>query len=203
MMYLVNAAASELTILPYHRLIHGLESFHGDAVLSRLEKRFALRRYSPGLQAALLRDLRQSSGPAFGAALAGSTDLLLLTLREPQRYTAERGGRASELHSLLDVNVLNELLLVDVLGLSEERIASKSNIDYLENPAEVLERVRSGGADMGLLLRAPSVETVMKLSELGEVLPRKSTYFYPKPLSGLVFYPMDADSEAGGPERPL
>lgn len=195
MMHLVNAAAAELTILPYHRILHGLKRFREDAFLRRLRRRFDVRPSSPG--EAVHLGARDSREPAFGLAVGRS--LYTVTLRDPELYLHGKRNRLSPAHALLDVTVLNDLVLNRVLGFSEDQIARQSNIEYTQNGDEAVSRARRGEAELAFLLRPPTVETIMELSRLGEMLPRKSTFFHPKPLSGLIFHLMEKNSGADSP----
>ncbi len=90
---------------------------------------------------------------------------------------------------VLDVSVLHTLLMDQLLGIDEGRLLRKENIVYSKNADEAMEWVRTGkdGAQCGFILRATPMRQVRDIAEAGAVMPQKSTYFYPKPLSGMVF----------------
>jgi uncharacterized protein (DUF1015 family) len=93
--------------------------------------------------------------------------------------------------SSLDVSVLHEQILRSELGLGDELVQGERHLSYSRDVDVVLERVESGSAQAGFLLRPPAVGDVVAVAQAGLVMPQKSTYFYPKPASGIVFNPLD------------
>ena len=90
----------------------------------------------------------------------------------------------------LDTAVLESLILRGALGMSEDDIAHLRGLDYSKNLEDAVQRVESGVADAGFFMRATPVEQVREVAEAGESMPPKSTYFYPKVPTGLVFNPL-------------
>jgi uncharacterized protein (DUF1015 family) len=90
----------------------------------------------------------------------------------------------------LNVAVLQERILNGILGLTPERIAA-GGLKYRRSLDEALAEVREGRAQVAFLLEDLPVDGVAKVSFAGQVLPQKSTYFYPKLGSGLVMYEID------------
>jgi len=86
---------------------------------------------------------------------------------------------------------LHKNLLEGVLGLSEESIRNQENLSYLREAAEAMERVRQGSAQIAFLMNPCPVKQVRDVAFAGEVMPQKSTDFYPKLLSGLTAYALD------------
>jgi len=91
----------------------------------------------------------------------------------------------------LDVNLLHKLLLERGLGLSEDSIRNQENISYYREATEAATQVREGKADVAFLTNPVSAEQMRKVALAGEVMPQKSTDFYPKLLSGLTIYALD------------
>jgi uncharacterized protein (DUF1015 family) len=91
----------------------------------------------------------------------------------------------------LDVVQLHKVLLENVLGLSEESIRDQQNLTYIRDAAEALSTVRSGSANIAFLMNPCRMSQVRDIAFAGEVLPQKSTDFYPKLLSGLAIYALD------------
>jgi uncharacterized protein (DUF1015 family) len=94
--------------------------------------------------------------------------------------------------SRLDVSVLHEEILQRELGLTPAELEQERYLSYSRDVDVVLQRVESGAAQAAFLLRAPAVRDVVEVARAGQVMPQKSTYFYPKPASGIVFNPLDA-----------
>ena len=91
----------------------------------------------------------------------------------------------------LDVVQLHKCLLEGVLKLSEESIRNQQNLSYLRDASEALAQVRTGAANIAFLMNPCPVAQVRDVAFAGEVMPQKSTDFYPKLLSGLTAYALD------------
>jgi uncharacterized protein (DUF1015 family) len=176
LIYLVNAAVETLCILPYHRLVSQLPK--GRPVLETL-RRFTVERVVDWRHALTLAGRH---GFAFALALAG----------DEARYVVSRRGGSD---GALDVEVLNDAVLRDALGLTEEDLKQGRGIDYAHDAEAALGLVASGKAAMALLMNPTRLEQIEKVAAAGGVMPRKSSFFYPKPLSGIVLYPMRGDGK--------
>jgi hypothetical protein len=86
----------------------------------------------------------------------------------------------------LDVGLVHEGILRPLLGMGPEELAAGNAIAYSRDPREVEARVASGEFDFGLLMRPPTLAQIQAVADAGENMPQKSTYFWPKPASGLV-----------------
>ena len=91
----------------------------------------------------------------------------------------------------LDVNILNVLILNEILGIDETQLNEGKVIQYTNDIEEGLSEVRKGNAEIAFFLNPTKISEVIKVSNNQELMPRKSTHFYPKPISGLLFYPMN------------
>jgi uncharacterized protein (DUF1015 family) len=115
---------------------------------------------------------------------------LMLTLRDP-------GSVASALHDKpapyreLDTAVLEALLLKRALGMTEDDISHLNGLDYARDTAQARERVTGGQAEAAFFMGATPVDRVRDVAAAGESMPPKSTYFFPKVLTGMVFNPLD------------
>jgi uncharacterized protein (DUF1015 family) len=106
---------------------------------------------------------------------------------EAERLLAGLSPRQRE----LDLVHLHKIVLEQVLGISEEAIRAQANIRYLRAGGEAIEQVRSGQAQVAFLMNPVRMEQVRDIAFAGEVLPQKSTDFYPKLLSGLTIYALE------------
>jgi uncharacterized protein (DUF1015 family) len=86
---------------------------------------------------------------------------------------------------------LHKCLLEGSLGLSEEAIRNQTNVTYIREAGEAMKLVRDGKADVAFLMNAARMSQVRDIAFAGEVLPQKSTDFYPKLLSGLAIYALE------------
>jgi uncharacterized protein (DUF1015 family) len=91
---------------------------------------------------------------------------------------------------LLDVSVLQELVFERMLGITKEAVADKTVIGYTISPQEAAQSIAKGETKVAFLLNPADVRVVMDVAVKGGVMPQKSTYFYPKLISGLVFNPL-------------
>jgi uncharacterized protein (DUF1015 family) len=91
----------------------------------------------------------------------------------------------------LDLAVLHAALLGDRLGIDAEAIASGDRLDYTRDPAGALDAVARGEAQAAVLVRPTRLDQLAAVATAGDVMPQKSTYFYPKLLTGMVFNPVE------------
>jgi uncharacterized protein (DUF1015 family) len=112
-----------------------------------------------------------------------------LRLRDLDALDRELDGRP-EAYRRLDAVILEALVLEGILGMSEEDIAAKRGIAYTNSAGDVRAAIDSAECDCAFLLRPTPIELVREVAAAGETMPPKSTYFFPKVLSGLVFNPL-------------
>jgi uncharacterized protein (DUF1015 family) len=86
----------------------------------------------------------------------------------------------------LDVTVLTRLILMELLGLNHSQLDDESIMSYSSRTEVVLDAVRTGECDAAFLLNPTRIDQVKRIAEAGEIMPRKSTYFYPKVITGQV-----------------
>ena len=91
----------------------------------------------------------------------------------------------------LDVTVLHRFVFEELLGISQEAQAKQENIIYWKDTGRAVTETRKGECDVTFLLNPTHVKDMEMVAMAGEKMPQKSTYFYPKILSGLVIYPLD------------
>ena len=91
----------------------------------------------------------------------------------------------------LDVTQLHKLLLEGALGMSEESVRNQEHIRYLRDASEAFQQVRSGKANVAFLMNPVRIEQMREVAFAGDVMPQKSTDFYPKLLSGLTIYALE------------
>jgi uncharacterized protein (DUF1015 family) len=209
LMLLVDVRDPGLAILPTHRLLHDFDRFD-PAFVSRLASRHRVTPRSD--RAALLAAMQEPTpGHRIGVAIT-RVPSPSLTSPSPARgggsgwgqdggyFTVdiERASTADPV-SRLDVSVLHREILQRELGLTPPELEQEHYLSYSRDVGLVLDRVETGGAQAAFLLRPPAVSDVVKVARAGQVMPQKSTYFYPKPASGIVFNPLDAGIRIGAP----
>ncbi len=189
MMTFVNMNSPGLVVLPTHRVVHGLGSCSTAGFVSRARNYFNVEEVDTTVDAARAKGLLQQAGRAGTALLAVTPDRDLL-LHSPRANGALFEGLSLRQQSL-DVVQLHRVLLQGVLGLSEESIRNQENLAYVRDTGEAIERVRGGGANVAFLMNPVRMDQVRDIAFAGEVLPQKSTDFYPKLLTGLTVYALD------------
>jgi len=197
MMTFVNTHSEGLTILPTHRVVNNLRDFSWSAVRRYLEPWFATEVFSfvddaqravalEKFQAGLTQAKSQRAIGVYPAVGAGSKAFYLLTLHAGADLAQILPG-LSPLQRQLDVVLLHQGILEPALGVTPRAVASESNLSYEREFVEAIEAV-DRGAQVAFLLNAVDVDVVMKVATSGEVMPQKSTDFYPKLLSGITMY---------------
>jgi uncharacterized protein (DUF1015 family) len=189
-MTFVDVNSPGLLILPTHRVVHSLTNFSVDDFVKASEKYFVVEKIDAGIDAAKASALLQEHGKSGTAILAVTPDAAFL-LSKTKAAAAERMTGFSSGQQALDVVQLHKCLLEGVLQLSEESIRNQQNISYVRDAGEALQQVRSGKANITFLINPCRVQQVRDIAFAGEVMPQKSTDFYPKLLSGLTIYALD------------
>lgn len=197
MMTFVNTHSEGLAILPTHRVVNNLRDFSWSAVRRYLEPWFATEVFSfandaqraealEKFRTRLMQAKTQRAIGVYPAAGAGPHAFYLLTLR-PEADLAQILPGLSRLQRQLDVVLLHQGILEPALGVTPYAVASESNLSYEREFTAAIEAV-DRGAQVVFLLNPADVDMVMKVATSGEVMPQKSTDFYPKLLSGITMY---------------
>ncbi|MGH2865701.1 MAG: DUF1015 domain-containing protein [Solirubrobacteraceae bacterium] len=185
LMCLVALEDPGLTVFPTHRLIGGLDEKRRGALERALERDFEITRVP-------IEEIAPPPGEGpleLGYFNGADERALRLTIKDQSIADAALPGRSAA-YRQLDTGVLEALLLKDALGLSEEDIAHFNGLFYARDTQEALEMVRSGDYDAAFLMRPTPVGQVRDVAAAGENMPPKSTYFFPKLLTGLLFNPL-------------
>ena len=190
MMTFVNMSDPGLLVLPTHRVVHSLESFSADEFQKSSNAFFEVEEVDHALDADRANALLQAHGRN-GTALLAVTANRAFVLHSPKPACAKFFAGLSNRQQTLDVVQLHKCLLEGVLKLSEESIRNQQNLSYLRDASEALAQVRKGEANIAFLMNACPVTQVRDVAFAGEVMPQKSTDFYPKLLSGLTAYALD------------
>lgn len=197
-MFLVPSDDQGLVVLPTHRIVHGLDGLTRDSFLTGVRKYFRVESIPGGAKnaAAVRRALSNVFGHAAAvvAVFPGDADAHLLSL-DPHVDPAAEGVEAHRAVMKLDVTVLHGLLLEKVLHISKAAQEAQTNLRYVKDTQKTLDEIAAGQGQVGLLMNPPTLDQVRQVADLGEVMPQKSTYFYPKLASGLLLQPLDRDED--------
>ncbi len=167
--YLCDAFRNDFTIYPTHRILKGLQGDWKGTVAKVTAKHFKSEKVGSLSALVAAIEKKPKGGLTIGVICCG--EYVKLTLKAKTRD--------------LDVTVLQKLLISKLLG---EEVAKSDKIRFSRDPKEADTAVRKEGADLAFILPYMPVSEMMRVSDLGIKLPQKSTYFYPKLLSGLVVY---------------
>jgi len=186
----VNMDSPGLVILPTHRIVFGLQNFDQARFVMKAGELYDIKELGDVDASQATKSLADSGkkGISFIAATKAGNLLLVAKPESANKIPAEYSSRQRK----LDVVHLHCLLLERTLGISREQVTNQQHIRYLRAADEALKSV---GADpevnLAFLMNPVSIEQVQEVAFAGEVLPQKSTDFFPKLLSGLTIYSLD------------
>lgn len=188
MMTFVNMDQPGLVILPTHRVVHGLKGFDAAKFVESVRPYFAVEAMVESDSAGMMARLRGEAGTTAFVAVTAAGSFLLRA--RPGAADAVQGDVAERLRGL-DTVQLHRLVLENALGITPGAVAQQSNLRYVRDAAEATALVQEREADVAFLMNAVTLDELREAAFAGEVLPQKSTDFYPKLLSGLTIYAMD------------
>ncbi len=197
MMYLSNMNDAGLTILPSHRLVKMDSEFDPEILLKKAANWFDIKQYPINHhdmkgEASELKKIIKENGrerTALGFYYYRAEHWYLLSLKPGMEN--EMGEDLHPALRELDVLVLSRLILQKSLGLTMEDLDNEEIIHYESNTSATIGAVDSGRYQMGFLLNHTKMEQVKEVARNSLVMPRKSTYFFPKVLTGMVFNKID------------
>ena len=190
MMTFVDMDCPGLVILPTHRVVFGLPSSALAQFPENIGKFFSVEEVDAGVDAARASIILERGGQGGPALLAVSRDRAFL-MHTPKVFGTALFGSLSLQQQTLDVVQLHKCVLEGCLQISEEAISNQQNVSYVREAGEALAQVRDGKAQFAFLMNPVRMAQVRDIAFAGEVLPQKSTDFYPKLLSGLTIYALD------------
>lgn len=196
MMFLTNVDGEGLAIYPTHRVVHSLSSFNRSRFLESAKRFFIVREYKD--EESVTAALQSSPVPSFGVLMAGDPVIYFLSLSPAVRPEDVVRDPVPPEVKQLDVTILHSVVLRDLLGISNEAQEQKTNLEYVRDEAEAYQSVMKGHAQLAFVMNATKIHQVRSVARKGATMPQKSTYFYPKLVSGLVMNIMN-DGTGGGP----
>ncbi|MGH8012675.1 MAG: DUF1015 family protein, partial [Candidatus Binataceae bacterium] len=188
MMTLVAFDDPGLVILPTHRVLRGVTVDALGAFTRGVRDSFEAEEFDT---AEVMQNALISRGRGhLGVALRDDPVFRILRLKNQQAMAAALPSAPREVREL-DVSVLHAMIFDRMFALTPDEIRKGGNIEYTVDAQRALDSVATGDADGAFLMNPPTVEDVERVSASGAVMPEKSTYFYPKLLTGLVMNPLD------------
>jgi len=195
LMMCVSTSDDGLVVLPTHRLVKNVDAQKVEGLLQSLSQHFDVEEieyHSAPQQSAMLLDklseLPEARG-RIGLALPGRA--YLLQLHEGENHLAQMDAERSRAYNDLDVSVLHTLIMQNLLGVGPDELAAGAHVSYTINAQEAVEKVNQEEYQLAFVLRSTPVAQVQEVADAGDKMPQKSTYFYPKLVTGMVLRPLD------------
>ncbi|MBQ4618207.1 MAG: DUF1015 domain-containing protein [Clostridia bacterium] len=190
MMMLVEMSHPGLVVFPTHRLLRDLPDFDVNKLLTACEADFAVERDLTLDDAqAKLAEAYDAGKKAFVVYAGGETSALLTLTNDTLMDSLL--PEESAVSRQLDVNVLHSGVLERVLGIDKENMAQQINLTYTRILGEAIDGVQNGTYQCAILLNPTRVSEIQGVAAAGEKMPQKSTYFYPKLITGLTMNELD------------
>lgn len=193
MMMLVEMDDPGLVVFPTHRLVRDIAHFDELTLIDQLNENFNVEKIAVEANTAKTGNIstlieqalnERSSGKVFGL-YTGKDYYYILTLKDSAVMQKNLPDKSAAYRNL-DVSILHTLILDKLLGIDMENMANQKNLTYTRNSEEAIEWVRNGDFQCSFLLNATKVHEIKDVSLAKEKMPQKSTYFYPKLITGLV-----------------
>ena len=181
-----------LAVLPTHRVLHGLDGLVTERLREVSERHFAWTEFD-GAEATsprLAEHLADAPQHSFGLWARDTSKAFLLTLKDP-KVMDELAADKSKAWRKLDVAILERVLLRKDLPETVEGAEQTLRLTYVHLAQQAFDAVHEDGADAAVVMRPLPVRSLEDVATAGERMPAKSTYFYPKAISGLVINPLD------------
>ncbi len=205
MMYLCACEDPGLSVLPTHRLVRWPGAINTDQLTEKMGSGLEVSEVIQGSRETLIAEVQNrmneaesaSGRPAFGVYHAGEDRAFLLRMQDGTIKQAPSLADKPEVLQELDVVVLSDLLIQDYLGLSHAQCVQEKLVSYLSDSNEALDAavkesvLRESHTPLLFLLNPTRVEQVLKVADSDNIMPHKSTYFYPKIMTGLLLNKLD------------
>lgn len=179
MVYFVESDENMLTILPTHRAVKDMGNLAKKDIEEKLSEHFFVSKVRS--LKALMSALPHLSGSHTFGLYSGKGKFYVAKLKNTQASDAVIKGKPTD-WKRLDVSILHLFVMQHILKIRDE----DDNVEFFKDPQDAVRSVDTGKSKIAFFLNPTKVAQVKSIAKLGEKMPRKSTYFYPKPLSGLV-----------------
>jgi len=199
MLAFTNTCQEGLVVLATHRLVGNLENFNMDKLIADLRENFEIMqfKFDPNPQArtgarqkmlAQLKAEHDKDKNAFG--IYAANNVFYVAVLKDKRTMDSVVPNMSSAWRTLDVSVLHKLILEKLLGIDEERIAKGGNLEYVKDTHNAIDntisQVDAGQKQVAFFMNPVKMQQLKTVTDAGEKMPQKSTYFYPKMYTGLT-----------------
>ena len=194
MMYFANLKEEGVVILPTHRLVREMPALQAQELEEKLQSHFHVEAFprNPDGRRQFLEALEHPDGGQrlLGASFKDDSRYLALRLRDPETMQRLAPEMSAELRGL-DVTTLHVLVMEHILGVSTRNAVNTDAVAYTHDAEEALAEVEAGGCQAAFILNPPSAGEMIDVSLKGDKMPQKSTYFFPKLVTGLVIHKVE------------
>lgn len=188
MMFFTNLDDEGLVIYPTHRVLHSLSLYEGEKLIAALQKDFAVHTFpTPQMMMDALKQQRRYS---YGMISKHSSKFFVITLKSVSSINTLVPENLPPEVKELDVVLLHHYIIRQLLGVSQEAQEKKLNIHYLQNVHNCVDEIARGESQVAFIVNPTRIEQVRAVAKAGHTMPQKSTFFYPKLVSGLVLNKM-------------
>lgn len=181
MSFLMDMDNEGLVVFPTHRMLKDIENFSEEETLEKLKENFKVEKIS-GMD--IEKGIACDTKKVFGL-YTGKDYYYRITL-EDESLTEKEMPNASEYYRALDVSVLHSMILEKYFGIDKENMANQKNLVYTRSYSEAVESVKNGEFQCSFIINATKIRQIKDISLNNEKMPQKSTYFWPKLVTGIV-----------------
>ena len=183
---LVNVFDEGLVVLPTHRLVGNIPGFKLDVFMNRLADLFEIELYKDKNIGAFMQELESKASEHRVFGMYSGKDLYFLELKNPEQASDLLPDNKSAAWEKLDVALLDNIILDQLLGINEQKRRSQENLAYTRSEEWLMEQIDNRNYQLGFLLNPTRVEEIIAVAQARDKMPQKSTYFYPKLITGLI-----------------
>ena len=184
MMFIIDLENDGLVVFPTHRMVTNLEGFDTQKALEGIKEYFDVTEINESEIDAKLEEFQEDKASVF-VTDNGKFYLLVMKKNATDKISQMNQGK-SDAYKGLDVTVLHSLVLENILGIDKENMARQINLKYTRDKDEAIYAVKDGNANCSFIINATKVDEIKQVALANEKMPQKSTYFYPKLITGLV-----------------
>jgi uncharacterized protein (DUF1015 family) len=204
MLAFANTRHKGLIVLPTHRVVGNLDGFSFEKLIADLERNFELTEFkfdsdrdrADARQKMLAKMQEQHAEGANAFGIYGASGVFYVAVLRNNSAMDSAVPEMSPAWRSLDVSVLHKLILEDLLGIDKEKLAGSDNLQYVKDTPNAIEdsiaRIDAGEEQAAFFMNAVKMQQLVKVTDAGERMPQKSTYFYPKMFTGLTIHRIDS-----------
>ncbi|MBT7696199.1 MAG: DUF1015 domain-containing protein [Desulfobacterales bacterium] len=192
MMYLCSMEDPGMVVLPAHRMLHDIPDSKLEMFIENAKEYFDISEISlidmgpEKARSDFISSLRSNSDKnTIGVYIKNRKIFYIISLK-PGIMEMKYADEMPESLLMLDVTVLTRLCMMDILGFDQAMLDNEKLISYSSVDSHAIDAVDSGKCDIAFILNSTKIEQVKNIAEQGQVMPRKTTYFYPKAITGQV-----------------